>query len=142
MAERSPGELPRQPALVAINGVLQSGWRYGVDVAGEECLLELVAPDDDGWIAVGPDLFDCLLELRRSTEQLGIVVCCNGARLNAWSSQSQREDLRGLGVYLLELGERNPRPPALETLADAPLHAVVEVEAQIAFAQSWYDSLR
>jgi hypothetical protein len=131
----------QQPAPIVIDGAIQMYWYFRVDVASDEAELDLISPDDRVWVTTGPDVFECLTELRRTVEPLGITVAVNGARLDAWPSDTQRDVGRGLAVFLLDHGRLVPRGPALETLAIAPPDSLASVDEQLAYAQGWFDSL-
>jgi hypothetical protein len=45
--------------------------------------LSLVTPRGRRYEATGQDMFDCLKQIRRQTDQAKIRLCCNGARKNA-----------------------------------------------------------
>ena len=100
--------------------------------------VALALGDDSGrtWEAVGGDVFDALMRLRLQAEPDGIRICCNGARLNAWSSGMQRDIGEGYGVYLLQ-PEKGIRPPEVRTLDPAPPSEIVSVAEQRAFFESW-----
>ncbi len=100
--------------------------------------IALILVGDQGqlWEGAGGDVFDALMNLRLELEPVGIRVCCNGARANAWSSGTQRDMGQGYEVYLLGL-ERSGRPASVQTLDPAPCEEVVTVAEQRAFHERW-----
>jgi hypothetical protein len=99
--------------------------------------LTLDAPDGRQWSAEASDVFECLMELRGHVEPLGVRVCCNGSRYNAWSSGMQRDMGQGLVVYLLTRPRTKERPPQAETLGAAPPSEIVTVAEQRAWYEEW-----
>lgn len=98
--------------------------------------LTLRAPDGREWITEQADIFECLLALRHEVEPLGIRLCCNGARRNAWASGMQRDMGMGRYVYLLS-DVAGQRPPQVRTLDPAPAESVVPVQEQRAWYSDW-----
>jgi hypothetical protein len=94
------------------------------------------------WKATGPDAFDALMNLRLEAEPVGVQICCNGARRNAWSSGMQRDMAVGFSTYLLRLGEHGQRPESVPTLEPAPAAEVGTVDEQLAFHQQWLAEIK
>lgn len=115
------------------------GWQIEdeVDAAHRGYRLTLVAPDSRSWTAFGPDIFECLLDLRRQVEPDGLRLCCNGSRPNAWSSGMQRDTGSGRVVFLLSKPRTRTRPPQVRTLDPAPSCEVVSVAEQLAWYSDW-----
>ena len=53
--------------------------------------------DFQGWSL---DFYEALRQVRRDLDQLGVLVLVNGARVDAWPSGLQRQQLCGRGLYL------------------------------------------
>jgi hypothetical protein len=100
----------------------------------------LSAADGRSWSAEESDAFECLLALRTQIEPLGIGLCCNGCRRDAWASGMQRDMGGGFGVYLLDGVPKGQRPPQVKTLDPAPPAEVVSVAQQRAWHDEWLDS--
>jgi hypothetical protein len=84
------------------------------------------------------DLFASLLELRRELEPLGIQLCCNGARRDAWPTGMMRDMGGGFAVCLHEGVAADAKPPEVRTLAYAPPDQVVSVEEQDPWCEAWW----
>jgi hypothetical protein len=95
----------------------------------------LTAPDQT-WTATGTDLFGALINLREDLDAEEILLCCNGARRNAWASGMQRDMGRGRVVYLLEKGQHG-RPRQVGTLEAAPCDQIATVREQKEFYAGW-----
>ena len=97
--------------------------------------MAIHATDGASWVADEPDIFAALFEVRRQVEPLGIRLCCNGARRNAWTSGMLSQMGGGRSVYLLADGE--PADPAhiVPTLGAAPCGEIVTIAEQ----RGWYE---
>jgi hypothetical protein len=95
------------------------------------------APDGSAWTAEAGDAFGCLMNLRREVESVGGRLCCNGARLDAWSSGMLRDMGSGFGCYLLDGVPHGQQPPMVHTLDPTDPDKAVTVEDQIAWYQRW-----
>jgi transposase len=84
--------------------------------------------------ATAPEL---VAQVGVGTEPLGVRLCCNGSRRDAWSSGMQRDMGQGLVAYLLSLPRSKERPPQVDTLGPAPSDEVVSVAEQRAWYESW-----
>ena len=91
---------------------------------------------DQTWTTRGTDFFGLLMSLRELVEPSGILICCNGARINAWSSGMQRDMGVGHMVYLLEEGERSSRPQMLPTWGPVNSADVVTLSEQSTWHQA------
>ncbi|GAA2756150.1 hypothetical protein [Actinopolymorpha rutila] len=92
-------------------------------------------PAPQTWTATGTDVFDAVLNLREQLDAVGVRLCCNGARRNAWASGMQRDMARGRFVYLL--GDEPGHPGQVPALDPAPCDQVVTVQEQKNFYSSW-----
>jgi hypothetical protein len=99
--------------------------------------LTLLAPDGREWSTERADIFEYLLALRDQVEPLGLRLCCNGARRDAWASGMQRDMGMGTWVYLLTDVDPGQRPPQVRTLDPAPAESVVSVQEQRAWHADW-----
>jgi hypothetical protein len=99
--------------------------------------LTLHALDGREWRAEEHDVFHCLLALRAQVEPLGLQLCCNGARRDAWTSGMLGDMWQGKIVYLLGEAKPGERPPMAPTLGPAPATSVSSVQEQRAFHEAW-----
>ena len=99
--------------------------------------ITLRAPDARQWSGEATDIFECLIELRKQIEPLGLRTCCNGARLDAWASGMQRDMGGGAFVYLLDGVPPKQAPPQVNTLDPAPLDTIASVADQRAWHDEW-----
>ena len=98
--------------------------------------MSLRGSDGMTWAADEWDIFECLLAIRKQVEPLGVLVCCNGSRRDAWASGMARDMGGGRTVYLLSGVRAGERPPMVETLAPASPEDVVIVAEQLAWFAS------
>ncbi|WP_432134968.1 hypothetical protein [Streptomyces sp. bgisy154] len=107
----------------------------------EPWTIRAVGPDGRSFEAAGADLFLALQEVRRQAERKDVLLCCNGARVNARPSP-QASAFGGGMVYLLP-SLRNPGPEDLvPLLAPAPADQVGRVAEQEAFWSAYQSSTR
>lgn len=99
--------------------------------------LTLTASDGRMWSAEAGDIFETLMTLRMEAEQSNVLICCNGARRDAWASGMQRDMGTGAVCYRLEGVARGIRPPSAKTLDPAPPNLVVTVEEQRSWHHAW-----
>ena len=92
-------------------------------IARHDYRLTCEASDERRWTVRAHDIFECLMRLRLQVEGAGWLLCCNGARRDAFCSGTLRDVGGGELVYLLEgvLPRSAPayagqRPPVAETL--------------------------
>jgi hypothetical protein len=102
-------------------------------------ILTVRSLDGRVWSAEAGDTFACLIELRREMEPLGIRLCCNGSRRDAWASGMQRDMGGGESVYLCAGVPRGTQPPEVLTLDWAPAWQVVTVAEQLAWHEAWLE---
>jgi hypothetical protein len=136
MSERGGGWSHQVPAAVEPDRV--ETWELHL-AAIERSRYRLVvnAPDGRGWVREGPDVFQCLLQLRRELESLGVRLCCNGARRDAWPAWPG-----GLSVFLHEGVSWDARPPEARTLDETPPELAVTVAEQLEWQQHRRERLR
>jgi hypothetical protein len=85
---------------------------------------------------VGPDQFECLLQLRNEVEPLGYRILVNGARRNVWPSGMGRDMGGGRKAFVLVLGVPG-RPDLVDIFEPAPESEIARVEDQRAFFERW-----
>jgi hypothetical protein len=125
--------------VVLIDGNRVEDWTLTrTTIQGQGYRLMLEAVDGRSWTALARDLFASLLELRRKLEPLGIQLCCNGARRDAWPTGMMRDMGGGFAVCLHDGVAEGARAPEVRTLAYAPPDEVVSVEDQNAWCEAWW----
>ena len=128
---------------------VKSDWRLDWQLLGEEYLIDISEPGSGrSWSARGRDLFEAFCALRLRLEPLGIRICVNGARTDAYPSAMSRDMSGGQMLYLLRrhgaLG-RLLRLPALRPqksvyiFSPAPCDRVGSVGEQRTYFEKWFD---
>ena len=120
-------------------------WSVDIVIEGDypDPILEIRLPDGRTFSNGGPDLFECLLQLRKQQlDALEIRIACNGSRRNAWASGMSRDVSRGLDVYLMTLGRDVTFDNVVRTFDPAPLDATSSARQQIRFNRLWMKSLQ
>lgn len=111
---------------------------YEINKQGVEVGVE---SDVTGPVRVsGSDLFDALDAVRRFFERKGFLLCCNGARIDAYPSAMSRDMGMGLKVYISEMGKSGGE--LVETLDPAPFDKISTVADQKAWHREWFESQR
>lgn len=90
----------------------------------------------------GPDLFECLCDLRRWLEEQGYRILCNGARTDAWPSSMSRQMGGARKVYLTKIGHRAGRDDLVPIFGDARPEHVATVSEQSEYHRKWMESFR
>lgn len=112
-------------------------WAIEHSTLGRDHRLVLRSPTNDQWTSQARDVFECLMGLREQVEPLGLRLCCNGARRDAWASGMQRDMGSGFTTYLLGDTPKGQRPPAVATLDTAPIELVVTADEQRSWYRAW-----
>jgi hypothetical protein len=134
------GDRAKSRAMVSVqNGLELEAWTLTCETiaAHRSYQLTIVSPTGDAWNSAASDVFQALIELRVQLEPLGLSVCCNGARRNAWASGMLRDMGQGLSVYLLDLAQGAEKPPMAITLGPAPAESVATVAEQLEWYKVW-----
>lgn len=76
--------------------------------------VRIVMEDGQEREAAGEDLFECLLAIRAGLEQDGMLLCCQGARLDVHPSGMSRHSTGGRLAYRLS----SHRKPTREDIVD------------------------
>lgn len=87
------------------------------------------------------DLFDCLEGVRLALESLSILLLCNGARIDSYPTQADRQTDYGRNIHIAELGKPTTEESSVDIFADAPIDKVGSVAAQQAYHEEWLRSL-
>ncbi|MGW3915021.1 hypothetical protein ACWEBX_26350 [Streptomyces sp. NPDC005070] len=88
------------------------------------------------------DLFECLVSVRRRLEPLGIRICCNGARRDAYPSRMNRDMGGGLKVQVRRMGRPTTLNDVKDTFAPADASDIGTVEEQETYYGDWLRVLR
>lgn len=125
------------PVLEIDTGHVES-WILSCEVVGpRDFRLNLEAGDRRRWTIEDWNVFDCLMRLRLQTEEAGWLICCNGARREAWCSGMARDMGHGELVYLLDRDLQGQRPPTVHTLDPVAPELAVTVREQFQGHADW-----
>jgi hypothetical protein len=86
----------------------------------------------------GADLVDCLGDLRLRLEADGLLLCCQGARVNVWPSGQLRQFADGRQGYVLTRRARGQVHEIVDLLDPAPPAQAVSVEDQRMFVYEFH----
>lgn len=89
----------------------------------------------------GPDQFENLATLRRTLEPKGLLILCNGARVDAWATAMSRQMGGGTKVYLLRMGEQAVRRALVNTFDPCDGALIGTVDEQKAYFLAWTRSI-
>jgi hypothetical protein len=92
-------------------------------------------------IAVAPDFFEALVQLRVKLEPENISICCNGAIENVYPSAMARSMGEGVKAYRLTLGKQAKIEDLVSIFEDSLGEPPSPVEKQRAFYEEWIKSL-
>jgi hypothetical protein len=141
----APSVLIRVPVAIAgeIVGNASITWSSNPNQdVDPDLTLKVTLPDGRTFDNTDWDMFECLLQLRRrQLDRLGVRVCCNGSRINAWASGMLRAGGGGLDVYLMEIGRDVTSDDIVPTFHPAPVETIGTAEDQICFNERWAESL-
>jgi hypothetical protein len=88
------------------------------------------------------DLFEVLVRIREQLEPQGWFVAVQGARLDTFASEMQRDMGGGLSVYVLRMGEPIRPTDVVDTFAEADPRLLATVDAQHRRAAEWERSVQ
>lgn len=126
--------------LLLPDGVLsEATLRYSTKAPWE---VSLGVPQVEGQTFEGGDLFVALQSLRGELDQHGIMICCNGARRDAWPSPMSRDTGGARKLYIHSMGEPAHRDSLVGIFDEAPPDALSSVQEQAQFHQAWVESIR
>jgi hypothetical protein len=87
------------------------------------------------------DIFSSLCEVRKSLEEIGWYILCNGSRTNAWASTMSRDMGGGFKLYLLTIGEEMDRKKLVQIFDEADFKEMGTVDQQWDFYKRWLRSV-
>jgi len=130
--------------LVKIYRQADSSWLTGQITwsATDGASMKLVVSDGSTYIEQADDLFECLVEIRRETDPLGLRICCAGCKKDAYPSRMNREMGGGSKVQIRTLGRPTQREDQIGIFEAVNLSEVGTVEEQEAYYRIWLASLR
>lgn len=79
----------------------------------------------------GSDLFECLVALRRELEHDGLLLCCQGARLDVYPSGMARQSSGGRLAYQIPGNRKPTRDDVVDIFDPADPSTVGSVDAQL-----------
>jgi hypothetical protein len=77
------------------------------------------------------DLLECLKSARRDLEAMGLLLCCQGARLNVFPSGMTRQMADGRLSYSIQPGKELSDDDLVDIFAPADCSEVVTLEDQL-----------
>lgn len=77
------------------------------------------------------DLLECLKSARRDLESMGLLLCCQGARLNVFPSGLTRQMTEGRLAYSIRAGKEISDDDLVDIFAPADCSAVATLEDQL-----------
>lgn len=86
----------------------------------------------------GADLVDCLVDLRLRLEADGLLLCCQGARVNVWPSGQLRQFADGRQGYVLTRRAPGQVHEIVDLLDPASPAQAVSVEDQRRFVYEFH----
>lgn len=112
--------------------------RYPVQLVVSTANECTVTATSDHWPelpATGLDLFEALTGLRLTLEPLGVVLHCNGARVDVYPSQMQRQATAGRMAYVM-VPQSTVRPKAVDIFAPAKEGSLL---GSVSDQRAWFD---
>ncbi len=126
---------------VSVKVLRQDGQVANLDLSVARMPPYFVEPLLEGGVKYkGPDLFECLCNLRRDLELRGWQLLCAGARTDAYPSSMSRDMSGGKKLYLLQLRERAREK--VDLFDEAAADKVGTVDQQRRFYEQWIASLQ
>ncbi len=126
--------------------LLQAVNRSGVDepvsvtmaISSGSATISVTVGDEPPTLVTGEYLFFCLLDLRRRLEARGLLLCCQGARLDVWPSGLLLDWTGGRTAYVLVQPPDGERFAEVDVLDPASPDEVVTVEEQERFMREFH----
>lgn len=103
-------------------------------------MIQLTREDRRVEIYRGPDLFECLKEARKSLEEQGLLLCCQGARPMVFPSGMGRQMSNGRLAYPLRRDPPLTDLDLVDIFAPAPYSEVGTIEDQRRAVMSFFRS--
>jgi hypothetical protein len=111
--------------------------RLEASESGPPWTVNVVLPEGVKVSGQAEDIFDALCETRRGLEARGYILCCNGARVDAYPSAMSRSMSDGRLVYRLRMGKKARRRDLLDVFRPAPSDKVGTVAEQREYFDRW-----
>lgn len=122
-----------------IEALTSDGTTLRVEVrfsSSEPWTVELVLPDQTVVSASGADLFYALREVRQQLEHNGLLLLCNGARLDVWPSGMSGQMSGGRAAYVRRRGAGSTADDLVDIFDPASPASVATVDAQWEFVRN------
>lgn len=111
-------------------------WRISfTSTQAESLYAEPLAFTDD-------DLFECLVALRKALEAKNWKLLCNGSRPDVYPSRMSRQMGGGRRAYVHKIGEQAKRQDTVDIFDYAAPEVVKNIDEQVLFRQTWFNSLK
>lgn len=94
--------------------------------------LRMRLPEEFERIYEEVDLLECLKSARRDLEDMGLLLCCQGARLNVFPSGMTRQMTEGRLAYSFQAGKALSDDDLVDIFAPADCSEVGTLEDQLA----------
>jgi hypothetical protein len=108
--------------------------RFAVET---DCLVEVHIAPETTITKKDSDFWEALLQVRTELERDDIQLGCNGARIDVFPSQMQRQAIRGRKAYVLVKPRTAKRCEVVDIFGPASLELVGTVAEQRAFYDGW-----
>ena len=104
-----------------------------LQVSTQPSTLRMRLPDEEfERIYEEVDLLECLKSARRDLEDMGLLLCCQGAGLNVFPSGMTRQMTEGRLAYSLQAGRAPSDDDLVDIFAPADCSEVGTLEGQLA----------
>lgn len=88
---------------------------------------------------LGRDVFACFCDAREYLAKYGVVLLCNGARLDAYPSRMSRDMGDGTLIYITVMGKQARDEDLVNLFDEAPADKIASVQEQREFHRRWLD---
>lgn len=89
----------------------------------------------------GADIFDAMLRIRRRLEAEGLLLLCNGARIDAYPSGMSRQMSSGRKLYVHELGVPGRPSTVVDIFDESPRDRIGTITQQDEYMRRWRNSI-
>jgi hypothetical protein len=114
--------------------------------------IEIIQPQQPALLALsnarlgviqfeGVDMFDAVLAIRHRLEAEGLLLLCNGARIDAYPSSMSRQMSSGRKLYVHELGVPGHPSTVVDIFDEAPADRIGTIAQQDEYMVRWRNSI-
>jgi hypothetical protein len=126
---------------------------HTIDSAGRMARCSASHPDLPPWtlefenevlgriVFAGPDLFECLCQLRHWLASRGFRILCNGARIDTWPSSIARQMGGARKVYGTRMGSTATYADLVPIFGETTADKLGTVEEQADYHKKWLESV-